>query len=103
MSLVVADSLSLYFVDRPVLADASFRVGAEERIGLIGPHGTGKSTLLKILAGRQGIDGGSITRSKNLRIGYLTQDVLEVGAGPLLDTVLRSVPGRAELDTELAE
>ncbi|MBK7977855.1 MAG: ABC-F family ATP-binding cassette domain-containing protein [Deltaproteobacteria bacterium] len=102
MSLLVADGLQLFFADRPILADASFRIGADDRIGLIGPNGTGKSTLLKILAGKQGMDGGTLTRSKNLRIGYLTQDILEVGTGSLLENVLRSVPGRAELDSELA-
>ncbi len=102
MSLIVAEALELFFADRPILGGASFRIGADDRIGLIGPNGTGKSTLLKILAQKQGLDGGSITRSKNLRIGYLSQDILEVGAGGLLETVLRSVPGRAELDRELA-
>ncbi|MFN7953872.1 MAG: ABC-F family ATP-binding cassette domain-containing protein [bacterium] len=102
MSLIVAEGLELFFADRPILGGASFRIGADDRIGLIGPNGTGKSTLLKILAQKQGLDGGSITRSKNLRVGYLSQDILEVGAGGLLETVLRSVPGRTELDRELA-
>ncbi len=102
MSLLVADKLNLFFADRAVLSDASFRIGSDDRIGLIGPNGTGKSTLLKILAGKQGFDGGTLTRTKNLRIGYLTQDILEVGSGALLESVLRSVPGRAALDDELA-
>ena len=59
---------------QPVLEDISFSINEGERIGLIGPNGCGKTTLMKILAGVETPDSGTITHSfPNIRIGYLSQ------------------------------
>jgi ATP-binding cassette, subfamily F, member 3 len=50
----------------------------QDRIGLVGANGTGKSTLMKILAGLEGLDYGSITVAKGISAGYLPQDGLEL-------------------------
>ncbi len=50
----------------------------QDRIGLVGANGTGKSTLMKILAGLEGLDYGSITVAKGISAGYLPQDGLVV-------------------------
>ena len=49
-----------------------------ERTGLVGANGTGKTTLLKILAGLDGVDGGTITVMKGVTVGYLPQDGLSL-------------------------
>ena len=102
MSLVVLDSVSLSFGARPILSEAGLRLGERDRIGLIGPNGSGKTTLLKLIAGQQEIDKGSIERAKGIRVGYLPQELVVQSGVPLLDFVLSSVPGRTDLDEQLA-
>ena len=58
-----------------VLDDVSVRVGPGSRIGLLGPNGVGKSTLLRVLAGIEPPDGGSVERSpESLSVGLLDQE-----------------------------
>ena len=57
-----------------VLQDITFSILSTDRLGLIGPNGCGKTTLLRILAGKEMLDSGTVTCTlPNLRIGYLTQ------------------------------
>jgi ATP-binding cassette, subfamily F, member 3 len=103
VSIVVLDGVTLSFGSRAVLDDIGLRVGEHDRIGLVGPNGSGKTTLLRVLAKEQAPDKGSIQRSKRSRLGYLPQDLAVDGGISLIDFVLASVPGRADLDSELAE
>ena len=102
MSLVVLDEVTLFFADRMILDAASLRLGHGDRIGLIGPNGSGKTTLLKIIAGDQEVDDGKVTRANGVRIGWLPQEISVAGGRSLIDMILSSVPGRAELDSRLA-
>ena len=100
MSLVVAESVSLAFGKKELLAGLDLRIAAGDRVGLIGPNGSGKSSLLRLFAGDMKPDGGTIRTRKHLRTGYLPQDLDVVGGRTLIASVLESVPGRSELDTE---
>ncbi|HWU86731.1 MAG TPA: ABC-F family ATP-binding cassette domain-containing protein [Kofleriaceae bacterium] len=102
MSLVVLDEVTLFFGDRMIFDAASLRLGHHDKIGLIGPNGSGKTTLLKIVAGEQEIDDGTVTRANGVRVGWLPQDLAIAGGRSLIDMILSSVPGRAELDARLA-
>jgi ATP-binding cassette subfamily F protein 3 len=102
MSLVVLDEVTLFFADRLIFDAASLRLGHGDRIGLIGPNGSGKTTLLKVIAGEQEIDDGKVTRANGVRIGWLPQEISIAGGRSLIDMILSSVPGRAELDGRLA-
>ena len=102
MSLVVLDEVTLFFGDRMIFDAASLRLGHQDKIGLIGPNGSGKTTLLKIIAGDQEIDDGTVTRANGVRVGWLPQDLSIAGGRSLIDMILSSVPGRAELDARLA-
>ncbi len=73
MILVQLDAITKYYSDEPVLQGVSLEIRAGQRLGLIGPNGCGKTTLLNILAGVIEPDLGSVTRSKQLRCGYLKQ------------------------------
>src|SRR6185312_1085771 len=53
-------------------------VTSNERTGIVGANGTGKSSLLKVLAGIEGLDSGTLTTQKGLSIGYLPQDGLSL-------------------------
>lgn len=73
MILLSAQSLTKHFGPDPVLSGVTFDLHSGQRVGLVGPNGTGKSTLLKILAGRETADAGDVDVHATVRIGYLQQ------------------------------
>ncbi len=68
-------NLSISFQGDYLFEDISFRLGKGDRIGLIGKNGAGKSTLLRILSNEMEADSGQIAAEKNLKIGFLKQDI----------------------------
>jgi len=87
MALITLQSAQLAFGDVPLLDRTSLFIETSERIGLIGRNGTGKSSLLKILAGKEQLDDGVIQFQQNLNLAYVAQE-------PVLDanvTVFESV------------
>ena len=87
MNLVTIEHLTKSYTERLLFDDTSFSINEGEKIGLIGVNGTGKSTLLKIVAGLEDTDSGSVVRGRSLYIRYLSQ-IPEFAEG---DTVLESV------------
>ncbi len=74
MPLLTLDRLELAYGHHPLLDGASLVIEAGERIGLIGRNGTGKSSLLKIMAGEAQADGGDVWRAPGLRLAYVSQE-----------------------------
>lgn len=74
MNLITVTNLTHSYTERLLFSDASFSLNENEKVGIIGINGTGKSTLLKILAQKEIPDEGTITMGRNLRIGYLPQN-----------------------------
>ena len=81
--LLSCQSLSKSFGPRPLFECLTFGLSEGERTGLIGPNGTGKSTLLRILAGLDDPDGGLLSVRRGLRVGLLAQQdgASDAGAG----------------------
>lgn len=73
MNLLTVEGISKSFGDKKIFDDITFGIDEGDRIGLIGINGTGKSTLLKIVAGNESADSGQIVKKNGLRIGYLPQ------------------------------
>ncbi|MFT3904248.1 MAG: ABC-F family ATP-binding cassette domain-containing protein [Niabella sp.] len=69
-------NVTFEFGARTILDDVTWHIQPNERIGLIGYNGTGKSTLLKLLVGQYSPTSGSVERSRETSIGYLHQDLL---------------------------
>jgi ATP-binding cassette subfamily F protein 3 len=103
MSLVVFEDVSLHLGGKKIVEHLGLRIADGDRIGLIGPNGSGKTSLLRLLAGHTQPDGGVIRARKGARIGYLPQDVHLEGGRTLRTFVRESVPGRAALEADLLE
>ena len=74
MALIVLNDAKLAFGHVDLLAGTQFSLESSERIGLIGRNGTGKSSLLKILAGLEKLDDGSLQYQQGLRMAYVAQE-----------------------------
>ena len=103
MSLAVLEHVALGFGKKTIVQDLNLRIAEGDRIGLIGPNGSGKTSLLRLLAGEQVPDYGTVALPRGTRIGYLPQDLHVTERKPLLRAVMDSVGGRAELDREIVE
>lgn len=74
---IKANKIHKAYKEHVVLEDISFILSRGQKIGLVGYNGTGKSTLLKILAGELDYDGGTLGKRKDLIVGYMPQDTSE--------------------------
>lgn len=102
--------LSVSFSGTFLFENVTFRLGAGDRIGLVGKNGAGKSTMLKILSRDVAPDSGSIATEKELRIGFLRQDIDFVQGRSVLEEAyqafeeIKDVEGRLEkINEQLAE
>ncbi len=113
VSLVVADGLRKSYGEKVLLDGVVFTVEPRERIGLIGVNGTGKSTLLKVLAGVESTEEGSITHANDFTLTYLRQEpvfsedrtVLEevfAGEAQLMRTLLQYEEAQYKLEADPA-
>jgi len=73
--VVSFNKASLFFGGRAIFNEISFQINPGDRIGLVGRNGAGKSTLLKLIAGDYSLDEGSKNMAKEMRIGFLRQDL----------------------------
>src|SRR5262252_6913386 len=74
VTLIALKDAELAFGLTPLLDCASLAIGEDDRIGLIGRNGTGKSSLLAVLAGRLALDGGEVQRKPGLRVALVEQE-----------------------------
>lgn len=87
MNLVTIEHLKKSYTERLLFDDADFSINEDEKIGLIGINGTGKSTLLKIVADLEEPDEGTVVRGRNLHWRYLPQNPVFTAG----DTILQSI------------
>ena len=90
MNLLTAEHLKKVFTQRVLLDDADFSINEGEKIGVIGINGTGKSTLLRIIAGLEEADEGTVTRGRNLTIRYLPQTPVFDKGATVLEAILKN-------------
>src|SRR3954464_8058467 len=75
-------------------------VTPQERAGIVGANGTGKSSLLKVLAGMEGLDSGVLTTQKGLTLGYLPQDGLSLSGRTVFAECMTVFAALHELEKE---
>ena len=86
--MLLATDISKAYSDRTLFSGLTLNIGAGDRIALVGPNGSGKTTLMDILAGEAASDTGSLTRQRNLTVGYLKQETAAFAGKTLLQEVL---------------
>ena len=86
--MITVSGLSKAHGPRTLFRDVTFRLLPGRRIALVGGNGVGKTTLLEIVVGEQDADSGEVHRSKDLRVGYLPQELLVDRSGTVLDEVM---------------
>ena len=97
MALINLRNISLAFGGPPLLEDISLRIEKGERICLLGRNGTGKSTLLKVIAGEIQVDAGIIDREQGLRVARLEQDVPRNLDGTIYEAMAQGLAETGEL------
>lgn len=96
MLLLTGERLSKTYLERKLLDQTSFSIESGDKIGIVGLNGTGKTTLLRILAGEETLDDGTITKMNGLRIGYLPQNPTLLDHHTILEQALEGVTGDAK-------
>ena len=86
--MLTISGLDKAFGGRDLLRDAQLFVGARDRIALVGLNGTGKTTLLEMIAGHQSQDSGDISLARDVVVGYLPQETDSLRGKHLLEEVL---------------
>ena len=100
MTLIQLRSVEKFYGGRAVLRDLDVKLNPGARLGLVGGNGAGKSTVLRILAGLEYVDGGEEIRRRNLSVAYLPQHVEADGRTPL-EVVRAARPELAEISAEI--
>ncbi len=95
MNLVTAEHLTKSYTERLLFDDTDFSLSEGEKVGIIGINGTGKSTLLKIVAGLEEPDSGTVVRGRNLDIRYLPQNPVFTPGDSILESIVRDNRGHA--------
>lgn len=101
MSLINAYNISLTFLEKKLFNNIGFQVNPSERLALIGPNGVGKTTLFRLIMGQTTPDKGEILMARGIRIGYLPQNVQDALEGPLLKSVIDSIPDRKDITQKI--
>lgn len=89
MILMQLSQISKSFDGETIFDDVNFEVKTGERIGIVGRNGAGKSTLMKIIAGVESYESGHISKIKNLKMGYLTQQMTLNTQNTVFDEMLQ--------------
>ncbi len=96
-------NLSVSFGGTYLFEEVTFRMGAGDRVGLVGKNGAGKSTMLKILARDFQPDSGSIATEKEVRIGFLRQDIDFEQGRTVLEEAYQAFTDIKEVERKLVE
>ncbi len=93
MNLLTIEHLTKSYTERLLFDDTSFSINEGEKIGLIGINGTGKSTLLRIVAGLEEPDQGTVVKGRNLDIRFLSQNPVFHEGDTILESIVRDNEG----------
>jgi len=98
--IVEAKRATKAYGDRVLFRDSSFAVQRGDRIGLLGPNGCGKTTLIRIITGKETVDDGELWLSPTAKVAYLTQDVTDLNPE---STVLKLIEDEYHIRSEASK
>ncbi len=101
--MLTVHQLTKSFDLQPLFKNVTFSLNPGERVGLVGPNGCGKTTLLRLITGEETADSGHITTTPDLRLGYLPQGFTLDGAETVGQVVGRAAGDVHVLENELAQ
>ena len=96
-----AHNITVSFAGEDLFSGITFKLDAGNRVGLVGKNGAGKSTLLKIIAGEQEYDSGTMAFEKNIKIGFLKQDIDFVYGRTVLEEAYEAFIDIKEVENKL--
>jgi ATPase subunit of ABC transporter with duplicated ATPase domains len=86
-----------------LFVDASFQLNTGEKIGLVGPNGSGKTTIFRLITGEEHADDGDVSVPKKLSLGYFRQEIDEMAGRPVLDEAIAGSGRLGDLHHELID
>ncbi len=102
MNILTLDHIKKSYTGRMLFDDASFYLQEGEKVGVLGINGTGKSTLLRVIAGQEDVDDGKVIRASGITVQMLSQQPEFEEGETLLEAVMRShVSGKQKLVTDI--
>lgn len=100
--MLVLQNILFEFGSRVLYSDLNWHIKPNEKIGLIGANGTGKSTLLRVISGEYRPSGGNISKRNDLVLGFLNQDLLSyLSDKSILDVAMEAFERANELHLEI--
>jgi ATP-binding cassette subfamily F protein 3 len=102
--MLVLNNITFEFGSRALYRDASWHIKPNEKIGLIGANGTGKSTLLRIINGEYALTSGEVSGRRDLSIGFLNQDLLSYESkNPIIQVAMEAFVEQNKLAAQIDE
>jgi len=99
--MITLSHVQKQFGSKVLFKDCSLQIGVRDRVGLIGPNGSGKTTLFRMILGEESIDEGELLVAKNVKIGYLPQELISFKGNSVLDEVLKSLTNITSLQDKM--
>ena len=103
MTVIGASHLSLHYAEIEIFSDVTLQVNERARIGIVGPNGSGKTSLIRVLLGEQDYDKGEIFFPEHVRIGYVPQTAMDSGEGTIKDQIMSGFSELIKLEMELTK
>ena len=102
MILLSASDLRLLYGEVEIFANVNLQVDEGARIGIVGPNGGGKTSLLRLMIGENEPNAGKVSRTRSLRMGYVAQRSEASGEGTLRDEIMKAFEHLLRLEEDLA-
>ena len=101
MALLTASELSVSYADIDIFSGVSLEINQGDRIGMVGPNGGGKSSLIKVLVGEETASNGQIHTSNDLKIGYVPQVTASETSGTIRDYLMYSFQNILQIENDI--